>query len=499
MEFANKRRGFVAAAFAIGLAAVLVWFGNSLNPLWPLLWLAPVSVLVVVLRGSAWLGSFAIGLAWLIGSFTLWNYLHLLGLPLIACVSIFGSVAVVMAFAGLLFRTLVRGGAVWSGLLVFPAMIVTAEYLRNLTTPHGTAGSLAYSQLRFLPFLQLASITGLWGMTFLIMLLPAALAIGIHLRSTAPKQAVRVLAASLGALAIVLIFGAVRLVIPNVGEEVRVGLIASDEGRNALIAGAGRDTRRLFAQYAAKARELALRGARVIVLPEKLAAVVPTAADQDSNQMLQQVADETGSTIVVGEVYTEDGAQYNQARVLRPGASPLIYNKHHMLPPFENPLTSGTTELTFRESATNYGVEICKDMDFTPLSRDYGRAHVGLMLVPAWDFNIDRSWHGHIAIMRGVENGFSLVRAAKNGYLTVTDNRGRVLAESRSDARMPFTTLLASVPARHSATLYILLGDWFAWVACVVLLLCLARALRLALSRSSVRSIGSSSLRVEHL
>jgi apolipoprotein N-acyltransferase len=85
--------------------------------------------------------------------------------------------------------------------LAFPATVVTAEYVRSLTTPHGTAGSLAYTQLRFLPFLQLASITGPWGMTFLMMLFAAALAIGFHLRSTAPKRALRVLAASLGAVA----------------------------------------------------------------------------------------------------------------------------------------------------------------------------------------------------------------------------------------------------------------------------------------------------------
>lgn len=40
-------------------------------------------------------------------------------------------------------------------------------------------------------------------------------------------------------------------------------------------------------------------------------------------------------------------------------------------------------------------------MDFTTLSRQYGEAGVGLMLDSDWDFNIDRSWHGHIAIMRG--------------------------------------------------------------------------------------------------
>jgi apolipoprotein N-acyltransferase len=59
---------------------------------------------------------------------------------------------------------------------------VSIEYLRNLTTPHGTAGSLAYSQLRFLPFLQLASVTGPWGMTFLLLLFPSAVTLGWHLR-----------------------------------------------------------------------------------------------------------------------------------------------------------------------------------------------------------------------------------------------------------------------------------------------------------------------------
>jgi apolipoprotein N-acyltransferase len=73
-----------------------------------------------------------------------------------------------------------------------------------------------------------------------------------------------------------------------------------------------------------------------------------------------------------------------------------------------------------------------------------------------------------MAVMRGVEDGFSLVRAAKNGYLTVSDNRGRVAAETRSDAA-PFATLMASIPAAHSATLYLLLGDWFAWLACALL------------------------------
>ena len=99
------------------------------------------------------------------------------------------------------------------------------------------------------------------------------------------------------------------------------------------------------------------------------------------------------------------------------------------------------------------------------------------MLVPAWDFVLDRSWHGHMAIMRGVEDGFSVVRSAKQGNLTVSDNRGRVLAETQSDSAR-FATLITEVPAEHESTLYVLLGDWFGWLALVIFLFTLVQVFR---------------------
>jgi apolipoprotein N-acyltransferase len=81
---------------------------------------------------------------------------------------------------------------------------------------------------------------------------------------------------------------------------------------------------------------------------------------------------------------------------------------------------------------------------------------------------VDAAWHGHIAVMRGVEDGFSIARAAKNGFLTVSDNRGRIVGEVRSGSA-PFATLLVDVPSQHSSTVYQALGDWFAWVAIALL------------------------------
>lgn len=92
------------------------------------------------------------------------------------------------------------------------------------------------------------------------------------------------------------------------------------------------------------------------------------------------------------------------------------------------------------------------------------------MMVPAWDFNVDRAWHGHIAVMRGVEDGFSVIRAAKDGFLTVSNNRGKILEETRSDSA-PFAIMIATVPAGHSWTVFQLMGDWFAWAAIALLIL----------------------------
>jgi apolipoprotein N-acyltransferase len=273
-----------------------------------------------------------------------------------------------------------------------------------------------------------------------------------------------------------LIFGAVRLTLPVPGQRVRVGLIASDAPANVDVAGEGTESDRLFRNYATQAEGLAARGAQVIVLPEKLGvAVDPDAKGTDA--IFQSLADKTKSKIVVGLIGVSPPVKYNQARVYTPRAPLLTYDKHHMLPAFESNLKPGTTLTLMRGPSGTWGVTICKDMDFTPLSRQYGEAGVGLMLVPAWDFVLDRWWHGHMAVMRGVESGFSITRAAKQGYLTVSDDRGRILAETRSDSA-PFATLVADVPAVHDTTIYVLLGDWFAWLALASLFLTLVQLCR---------------------
>lgn len=193
--------------------------------------------------------------------------------------------------------------------------------------------------------------------------------------------------------------------------------------------------------------------------------------------------------LIVGMARIGAAGRDNEARIYAPGAAVRSYNKEHLLPPFETSrFTPGTSTMLFaaprKFAGQTWAVAICKDLDFTNPARAYGRAGAGLMLTPAWDFRVDGFLHGHIAVMRAVEDGFSLVRTARDGLLTVVDNRGRIAAEIASDAA-PFATLLATVPAGHSHTLFLLLGDWFGWCAIALLVLVLIQLLRLRRTTST--------------
>ncbi len=470
-----KGLGVVEAALACAATATMLYFGSGLDPQWPLMWVAPLPVLWCATRAGRWSAALVAGLASLAGASSYWGYFHQLGLPAVAWLSGFGVAAIVFALAVSLFRALLLRNQTVSAVLAFPATWVTFEYARNLLWPHGTAGSLAYSQLHFLPFLQLASVTGPWGMTFVLLLFPAGLVAAWRLRREA-RRAGRVLLFIGGTVAAVLIFGWVRLTIPQPGPEVQIALAASDAQGNENVAAAGAKTQALLNAYVTRLWQLdggTLRKVQAIVLPEKLGHLT----DDDVAQVdaiLQKLAQQSGATVVAGFDRQAGSVAYNQARVYQPGAAVSSYDKEHLLPPFELKFTPGRELTLLPHPHDTWGVEICKDMDFTGLSRRYGEAGVGLILAPAWDFKIDRAWHGHIAVMRGVEDGFSVARAAKDGYLTVSNNRGKILGETRSDSA-PFAMMMVTVPAGHSWTLFQQMGDSFAWLAIALFLFAVVR------------------------
>jgi apolipoprotein N-acyltransferase len=65
-----------------------------------------------------------------------------------------------------------------------------------------------------------------------------------------------------------------------------------------------------------------------------------------------------------------------------------------------------------------------------------------------------------MAILRAVENGFSEVRSARLGRLTISDCFGRVNSEATS-VHKTGVSLLGGVTLQRKITIYSRFGDWF--------------------------------------
>jgi apolipoprotein N-acyltransferase len=449
----------VAAAGIV--SAALAYLGTGLHPIWWALWLAPIPVLAVAprLRGSvAFLMAF---LAWLIGELNQWTYFRdalELSLPVIIVFLVMPAAAFGL---GVLFaRALLRRGLLLLAAFAFAAYWVAYEYLTEIGSPHSTFGNLAYSQMDCLPLIQIASVTGVWGISFLVFLFAGGVA--ALLSGGGNQSQRRALAIVVGVIVVaVLLFGEWRLRASSPAQPVTITLLAKDVPMN-LYLGSEEQALQLLHEYADEVRRATTPGTEVVVLPEKIARVSENAMPE-VDAMFSSAAAATHSAIVVGLVRRTPSAAFNSSRLYSPdGKLEANYDKHHLLPGVE-PEKPGHTRVVVDQPSGRWGLQICKDLDFPELSREYAGDGTSLLLVSAWDFNLDRWLHARMAVLRAVENGFALARSGRNGLLTLNDNRGRILAEA---ATVPgrFVSINGKVAPVSEKTFYTRTGDWFAWV-----------------------------------
>src|SRR5450830_1107091 len=429
-----------AAALAAGLP--LYWVLGP-QPLGWLAWCAPLPVLWLALRSSHRDAAWMTFLAAMLGLSSNLVYFRLL-MPL---------------------RTV----------LAYPVLWVAIDTLMAAFLPDGNWGSLAYSQADNLAVLQVAALAGVPGLLFLLCLAPSALALllagGRAYAPAAGAAALLLLAAcAAGAWRVqgALAAGGTASVGPL------AGLVAIDDFIGPATPPARAQA--VWDQYAHHVEALAGQGAKLVLLPEKIAVLAPAQADA-VGQRFQALARSAGVWITVGIGVHDAAGRRNLAWLFSPdGAAPVSYQKHHLAPP-ERDFLAGSAYAVQPVAGQAMGLAICKDMHFAPLGLAYGKAGAQTMLVPAWDFQFDAWMGARMTVVRGVENGYAVLRAAREGVLTVSDAYGRVLAE-RASSSMPGSTLLAPLPAHPSVSTWAgWLGPLFGWlcVALGVIFLCLGR------------------------
>ncbi|GAA1287127.1 apolipoprotein N-acyltransferase [Planotetraspora silvatica] len=415
-------------------SAVLMHFGTGLHPVWWLTWLAPLPVLFLARRAGGGTAFAAGALVWLAGQAQMWPYFtRTLEMPPALAAALIIGPALCYGLGVLLFRTLLVRGRPLLAAAAVPAVWVTTEYAMDLAGPHGAWWSLAYTQADFLPVLQTASVTGVWGITFLLLFVPASIAV---LRPRAAVVSAVLVALTLG-------HGFVRLATPADTGGRKVALVATDDPEDPVR------------RYGEAVDTAVAGGAEIVVLPEKVFTTADLPFARPGAEVVAGIAMETNSAVSY--------------------PSGVRYDKHHMIPGVEREFRPGTG-LAFLDGG-RLGLIICKDLDFPGLVRGYGKAGVAALLAPAWDFDEDAWLHSRMAVVRGVENGLAVARAARQGWLTVSDDRGRIVTERYSD-RTGMAMVTATLPREGSATLYTALGDWAAWASAGLLLLALGALAR---------------------
>ena len=442
------------------LSGALLAMSYAMHPIWWAAWLAPAPVIVATLRAPVGHRRWLTLLTGLIGGTSSFSY-HLTVGGWFAALLILVLVALAWSSAVRLAITFVERRQLLPAVLAIPVTWAAIDTLLIHMSPHGSAGSIAYSQMNALPVIQVASLGGVPAITFVVLLGGSLLGILLATRMSMDRRGtLMVVGAAVAVIGATLLFGVMRLsgVAPAL-MGARVALIATDG-----IPSQPRDWDAFRAAYGPEIAQVIEPG-MIVLLPEGIVRLPIAAADRGARSLAAYAA-RRSATVIVGVIVDDAHQVTNRALIARPDGSYRWYVKQHLVPGVEAGITPGTSSVVLHDGMTGIGIAICKDMHFPTLGRDYARDNTRLTLVPANDFEVDDWLTARMTVLRGVESGSSIARAARHGISFVSDRYGRVIAERRSSAAMG--ALVTRTPVDPGdATIYAKLGDVFGWL-CVL-------------------------------
>lgn len=385
-------------------------------------------------------------------------------------------------------------------IIAAPLLWTCLEYLKSHLLTGFPWENLAYSQYLNLHVIQITDITGIYGITFVIVFINAV--IGNLLNYLLPgddgKRWQRPVMEVIGALLLLIaifIYGELRI------KEVRAQLKTAPSMDVALIQGNidqsikwnPQNQQETLTTYKSLSNLKPAPGSRLIVWPETAVPFYFQDMDDRSRQVYQ-VAKETSNWLLFGSpsYIKEPGgsASYlNSAFLISPaGAVAGRYDKVHLVPygeyvplrslfPFIGKLVVGVGDFRAGEGyhplAMNnrqLGVLICYEAIFPEASRIYKSKGAELLVNitnDAW-FGFSSAPYQHLSMtaFRAVENRLYVVRAANTGISAIVDPAGKIVART---ALFVETSLSGQVRFIDTRTFYMAYGDAFVYLCLISL------------------------------
>jgi apolipoprotein N-acyltransferase len=387
--------------------------------------------------------------------------------------------------------------------LIFPTAFTSAEYLGTLLFPKATWQILAYTQYHNLVLMQLASITGIWGISFLITWFASVINY-LWQRDFEWAKIRKVTMIYACVLFAVMITGAARLIVRSKPNYVRTASVVDARNiDNNLSTCKWTDSKGIGA-YSAEVEDNLLRQTNIaadagakIVLWQESAGFIPKKEEETFIKNVSALAANRKIYLLmtlwsVPEDFPHHLVE-NKSMLINPAGNVCLnYLKSNPVAP--EPIVRGDGIVPMVE--TPYGkiaTAICYDGDFQNFIRQAGKQKADILLLPGNDWKEIAPFHSYMAATRAIENGFAMVHPVGHGLSIATDNRGRLLS-SMDFFSTNEQIMYADVPIDQSTTIYSQAGDFFAWLCLVGL-----GALIMKNVKFKMKKIGVESQRVPSL
>ncbi|HET7208750.1 MAG TPA: nitrilase-related carbon-nitrogen hydrolase [Terriglobales bacterium] len=478
------------------LGGVLLLFSYGANNIALAAWLAPVFLLrfVRLHRPRLWLPLVYL-LALGASAFQLRGMVPIPGIGY-AIFLVINAIPFVIPY--LIDRWLVpRIGGV-AGTLVFPSACVTLEYLNSLG-PYGSWGAVAYSQYGNLPLLQILSITGLWGIAFLMAWFASAANLLWEEGWSSIRARAGAYACGITIMAVLLLGGARLALFPASAKTVRIASLS----KRPVVPSANDASWQRLLQNQPTADDLANMRAWGRAVDDDLLARAELEAQAGAKIVFWGEAnaplfkDEEAAFVGRG---SELASRYQiylgmAVGVWNTGKNPPLENKLILIKPDGQvawqynklrPVPGPEAAMQIRGDGRLHALDtpfgrlssvICFDADFPRVLAQAGTLGADIILDPSNDWRAIDPWHTQMASFRVIEQGVNLIRQTSNGLSAAYDYEGHRLAAMDHYHTSDYV-MISEVPTRGVRTFYSRCGDWFAWASLACLLMLAALALK---------------------
>ena len=371
-------------------------------------------------------------------------------------------------------------------LFFIPAVWVLLEFLRSYLLTGFPWALLGYSQTSNLAVIQIADITGTWGVSLLVVMVNVAL---YRLCFTCPKENTvkQIPLIVLFFAVIVLGYGFYKLSAPLDKSRVTEQKISVIQGNIPQELKWDKHAQEYIVnKYIGLTRDALKERPDLIIWPEASWPFLLT--DQDIiNKDEEEVLNNPDVSLVFGAVTIRDGSYYNSALFSRKNSGSWdIYDKLHLVPfgeyiplkkvfPFLETIapigdiTKGVKYTVF-PFKNDFSVLICFEDLFPELSRRFvsrGASFLVNITNDAWYKDTSAAFqHLQASIMRAVENRVPVVRSANTGISAFIDNKGKVTSLVQGNlGRKIFIEGIATssikIVKESRRTIYNYTGDFF--------------------------------------